>query len=287
MPDTLALTIEGPFLQALEVRGQRVRRWARVPLPPRARQGGHVADPGLFGRCAQAAVAGFSLQGLQIVVALPSFHAVWRVLTLPPIPRRELNQMVQREIRRVLLLPETLATTWGILDGGGANPWRVYVGAVPREPLLLLVRALDAVQLRPRVVDLRAIALLRAAGAPTCISASVERDSTEVAFALEGVPLHIRATYLGVEASDPQYLQSRLIDDVLRGFGAISEVAEDVQRFPPDAPIVLSGELALRQGFAEVVGQETGRPVVSPRTSVRLPGGLPIQLVAAGLGCLS
>ncbi len=279
----LAFTVEGPFLQAVERREGTVTRCERVAIPAEARQGGHITDQQALTVCARALLRKLPSAPKRVTAALPSHLAVWRLVTLPPIPRRYLETAVLQEQQRSTSAAETLHMAWGVLSGGGQAPWQVFMLSAPRRPLYVMARGLQAAGAPPQTMEIRALAALRAAGLATCIAVNADSETIEVATAVDGAVMSIRAAYLGDSDNDPVYLQERLVDEILRALGPLEQQFQT--SFPAATPVVLSGQLAMLPGLAQEIEAATGRSVIEPQIAVQIPLGMSLCTLAAGIGC--
>lgn len=289
--DTLAITIEGSYLQVLERRRDHVSWWAMAPLPEGTLRTGHVVGVHQIALCIQQLLRGINIRrSMRTVLTLPTFTADWSLFTLPGnIPNRDLEAAMLKEQRRlspIVSNDDTLQTQRGVIGGGGKQPWQVYSTGVPKEYLYNFVRGVQAAGLKPQVVDLRAMALFRAAGLPTCVCVDAGRNSVEVGVLQNGIPLWIHSKYLGSDEIDPNNYQNALDDEVQRAQRALLLISEgwDQRVFPPQAPVVLSGEMAVRTDLQQFLEEATGRSVTRPYLGVSLPDGLPVEAVAAGVG---
>lgn len=284
--NTLALTIEGSYFQALERRGTGVSRWARVPLPEGAMRAGYVVDRNQMTRCTRQLLNGWDYR-LRTVLALPTFQATWHMYTLPAtMTERHLEAAMLREQRRLFPSTDTDYAISGVMGGGGEQPWQVYSAAVPRDPLYTLVQGVIDAGFKPKVVDLRALSLFRAAGLPNCVCVDAGQNSIEVGVIQNGIPLVIRSKYLGYDEIDPNYYKNILNDEVQRALVPNPELGYQ-GGFPPEAPVVLSGEMALHNDLylQQLLKETTGdRLVIRPNPGVKLPAGFPVEAAAAGVG---
>lgn len=284
--DTLALTIEGSYFQALGRRGPHVRWWARVPLPEGALRAGHVVDQNQIARCTLQLLRGTDNHRMRTVLALPTSQATWHTYTLSAtMTKRHLEDAMLREQHRLFPNTDTDCAINGVIGGGREQPWQVYSAAVPRASLYNFVRGVIDARLKPEGVDLRALALFRAAGPPTCVCVDAGRNSIEVGVFQNGIPLVIRPKYLSPDEMDPNYYRNVLDDEVQRALVPSTELAFQGE-FPPQAPVVLSGEMALRPDMSlrEFLKETTGRLVIPPDPGVSLPAGFPVEAAAAGIG---
>ena len=180
MAKILSLSIEGTTLRILSADGDSVEAWDSVPFNPRFIRSGYVADPEGLGQVIKNALQERKLTKGKVVCALPAVGTTSRILSLPRVDTGQLGSIVQREARRVV---------GGSLDDSYLH-WRalplktaqqqVYLLTVPKEPLHALMKAMATAGLKPRLIDLKSLALMRAVNRRDAIIANGESNSVEV-----------------------------------------------------------------------------------------------------------
>lgn len=296
--NTLALTVGGSWLQAVERQGDHVSWWGLTPLPDGVLGAtGHVVvDTEKLTNCIRELVQDLVSRNSRVVLAIPDFRATWVTKAFPAkIPKRDrqaLAEDVHRYEKARMLLTDGQDIRWGVEEGGGGeHPWYVYWTSRPKGQIYAFAQGVTQAGLKPSLMEPRALSLLRAAGLPTCVCVNAERDSIEVAINQQGMPLVMRSSYLNDSDVRPRYYQDHLVNEVLRALQPPITDPDDnlLEGFPADAPLVFSGEMALEdsglhlQGVLEEV--TGGRPVVQPTLlGVSLPAELPVEFVAAAVG---
>lgn len=279
---TLCLSLEGTSLRALRIRRGIVETWTSQSFPPRLMRGGAVADSAGLGEIIAAALGERGLRGGRLFCALPGFQAISRVLTLPAVPRARLGGVVEREARRLMAFdPAASYFYWQLLSS--RTPVRVFALATPREPLRALVEALQGAGLRPEVMDLKPLALARAVNASHAIIGNAEATSVDVVVVVGGVPEVMRSLHLGDEPLAPEYVRTRLAEELMRTISYYNDTHRE-NPLPAEVPVFLTGEVASSAAMGTEIARLTGRAVASLAPPLVYPADLPLASFAVNLG---
>ncbi len=280
----IALTIEGTTVRVLGSRGDSVEEWGSVPFNPRFVRNGHVADPEGLGEVIRNALANMKLTKGMCVCALSAVGSTSRIIDLPPqLDVAALDGIVQREARR--LIGDSLEEGylhWRVLPIRTRHR-EVFVLVVPKEPLHALMAAVQRAGLKPRIVDLTPLALLRAVNRRDAIIANGESNSLEMAIVVGDVPALIRSTVLGESTLAPDYAVGRISDELVRTISFYNDNHKD-DPLDPELPIYLTGALGSNVPFSINVATLTGRPIEPLDPPLRYPIELPVAEYMVNMG---
>lgn len=253
-----------------------------MPISPSLLRNGYVFDVQGMAVAIREALSSHSFRGSSVVFAFPGLRSSTRVLSLPSIPQRQLDAVVNREARRLMAFsPETSYLFWQSLRGSPAQ-LRVFVLTVPREPLVSLVEAVRLAGARPRAVDLKPLALIRAVSRDRAIIASVELNSIELVIVVDGLPQLMRGVFLGDEGITSQMVGARLVDEMNRTISFYDDTHKE-QPLGRDVPVYLVGDVA-SPDLADMVKNVTGRQVPALQPPIQCPSELPLAPFAVNLG---
>lgn len=266
----------------MAVHGRSVTQWSSVPISPSLLRNGHVFDVQGMAVAIREALSAHGFRGSSVVFAFPGLRSSTRVLSLPSIPQRQLDAVVNREARRLMAFsPETSYLFWQSLRGSPAQ-LRVFVLTVPREPLVSLVEAVRLAGARPRAVDLKPLALIRAVSRDRAIIASVELNSIELVIVVDGLPQLMRGVFLGDEGITSQMVGARLVDEMNRTISFYDDTHKE-QPLGRDVPVYLVGDVA-SPDLADMVKNVTGRQVPALQSPIQCPSEMPLAPFAVNLG---
>lgn len=189
-------------------RRTRLRRFARVPLPPGAVRAGAVADSAALTRALETLWAEGRFRSKEVVLGIGSSGVLVRQLDLDWMPPADFRKALRFQVQDVLPFSVDQANLdYHLLeeleveheDGSTRRVSRIMLVAAAREVVDAFVDAAKAAKLRVVSVDLLPFALLRArTGAPTLDASATEAivdvgaDVTSVVVHTGGVPRYVR-----------------------------------------------------------------------------------------------
>ncbi|MFI5953676.1 type IV pilus assembly protein PilM [Cryptosporangium sp. NPDC051539] len=232
-PTTLiGLDIGSTSIRAVEAGhgkdGPVLINYTEVPLPPNAVQNGVVNDEKAVTAAVRHARTAAGFRARRVVLGVTNMQAVVREMTVANMPSKDLRASLPFQVRDSLPLPvERSVLDFLPLEAPGNNEnVRGLLVAVPKEPILTAVRAVEAAGLTVLRVDLASLALLRAAARlDEQVEAIIDIGTqiTTVVVHADGVPLIVRtiprggaeitsalASRLNVPPSEAEALKCRI-----------------------------------------------------------------------------
>jgi len=281
----VALSIEGNSLRVVSATGRTVETWDTIPFAPQFLKKGHVADPAGLGGLIRAALAERKLSKGRILWAHSALGTTVRILNLPPLNSKLLDGVLRREVRRLTDgHPAQWHIRWQVLPNGNGKQ-RVYIVLLPRGPFTTSLRAFDAAGLKPSVIELKPMALMRAVNKRNAIIANGEATSVDVAIVRDGVPMVIRSVYLGEDSGTIDHVVGHVGQELVQ---AVSLYATDYRDNPlaPQLPVYLTGTAAGDQTFQLAASGAIDHPVAKLHPPLRCPSDLPVADYAVNLGLI-
>lgn len=280
----IALSIDGTTLRVLGSRGDLVEVWESVPFNPQFVRNGHIAEPEGLGEVIRNTLVNMKLTKGMCVCALSAVGSTSRILDLPPqLDVASLGGIVQREARRVIGTSlDDSYLHWRALPIR-THQRQVFVLVVPKEPVHALMKAVQTAGLKPKLIDLKPLALMRAVNRRDAIIANGESNSVETAIVVEDTPALIRGTVLGEGALSPDYAVGHISDELVRTIAYYNDSHKD-DPLDPELPIYLTGALASSVSFSINVATLTGRPIDPLDPPLRYPTELPVVEYMVNMG---
>jgi len=282
--ERLTLSIEATEIRMLVTQGQRILRWGRLPLPDGILRNGQVARPEAFGQAVGDLAEKLDAPRRQAVVSLSGQGALVRILSLPTVPPKLLDETVRRTARRELPLPlEELYLSWEAVGDRDGPRLHVFVLGVPREAVDNCVAGLLSVDVQPQAMELKPLALVRAVDRPDVLLADLEAGTESVVLVRGFVPHIVRSVALPGEAE--RTLEERaehLTVEIQRTLDFYDSTT--AARHPAWSPtICLTGALGGEEKVRARIGAQWSP--VEPAPPLPLPEELPLwpYLVNVGL----
>jgi hypothetical protein len=281
----LALTVEGTDVRLLSYHNNSVESWKNVTFDARLLKMGQVADPEGLGESIKNAIAGIETNKSYVVCALPGLRSVSRIITIPNVNKKEMDSIIPREVRRTMTVSEEdNYFHWQVLPTEGAQT-RVFVLAVPKEPLSLLLRAFSHAGLNPSQVDLKPLALMRAINQKDAVIANCEGNSMELVIVSDDIPVLIRSVFLGEGVANQDYAVGRISDELGRTIVTYNEINKE-HPLDQNTPVYLTGAAAAGVPFALNVAALTGRTVQPLESPIAVPADFPIADYMVNIGLI-
>ena len=125
--------IRDDSINLLVMRGERVEKWAIMPLEPGLVSQGLIVDEA---QVVEKVKELFKLQKLamgKVIAGISGHNSVYRIITLPELPEAVLPEAVKREAKRVIPVPleEVYLSYQPITTTPGET--NVFLAAFPRE----------------------------------------------------------------------------------------------------------------------------------------------------------
>jgi len=281
----ISLSIDGTSVRVLSASGDSVERWDNIPFPSELVGRGHIINPVGLGGVIKEALAERKLSKGKVVCALSATGAISRILNLPKMDARQLQTIVSREARRITEdSVEKTYVHWRVLPPSGGQQ-QVYLLIVPKGPLSALVKTIEAAGLKASMIDLKAMALMKAANRRNAIIANGEDNSVDMTIVRHDVPMLIRSVFFGDGVLSTDQAADRIGDEVMQTLAAYANSYRD-KPLPQQVPVFLTGAVAGSVTAALNVTTLTGHPIGNLQPPLRYPDDLPVAEYAVNMGLI-
>ena len=281
--DLLTFDFEGSGIRFLLVRGGRVVRWEALSVPPEQMSQGVVHDPAAVGGALRELLERNDVRKGRVVTSVTGLRAISRLMTLPPIKERLLEDALRHKIRQDTSLPlDDMDFSWHVLRRA-SDSLEVYALAVPREAIDRQVETLAVAGLRANAMDVKPLALARLVEAPSAIVLNVEDHSLSVLILRQWMPVVVRTVPFGVGRAAPEARLDLLLQELARTTKFYSEGHRD-DPIDSQASLVATGELFENKDFLEALANRHSGPVQVPVPTLPHPDDLPAAMYSVNLG---
>lgn len=277
--------IRDDSINLLVMRGERVEKWAIMPLETGLVSQGLIVDEA---QVVEKIKELFKLQKLgmgKVIAGISGHDSVYRIITLPELPEAVLPEAVKREAKRVIPVPleevylsyQPIPTTQGETN--------VFLTAFPRNIANTLYQTLHKAGLQPYMMDLAPLALCRAVNQPRSIIVNDRADHLDIMVIVARVPQLIRRLSLPSEAESPAERLATVTEEVER---TIAFYNSSHPQEPLDAavPMLVCGDLARKTENWQALADKSPHPVSVMPSPVESPEGFDANefMVNIGLG---
>jgi len=281
--EATTVAVESTDVRYITTRGGQVHRWGSVPLPAGLVVEGRVTDPPALGRLLDDLFRRESLGRERAIISISGMRSIARLFALPKLQASLMEEAIAREARREMpVSPESLYLSWQAVSDDEALQ-RIFVLGVPRDLMDSHVRALQAAQITPYIMDLKPLALIRAVGQPEAIIANLEQDMLDIVLVVDFVPAIMRTLALDSKGLDAKARIERLLGELAR---TVAGYNEDHSEAPlrEATPVYLTGRHLATPEAADMVRAGLDRTVERPASPLPAPESLPAAEYMTNLG---
>ena len=186
------LYIRDEAIDLLVAEGKRIKKWASLRLEPGLVSQGLVQDEA---RVADGITKLFDLAKMKktkVIAGLSGLNSIYRLLSLPQLPKAILPEAARNEARRVIPAPlgEVYLSYQALPAPHGET--RLFLAAFPRNVADALISTLRRARVQPYLMDLAPLALCRTSDQPRAILVHARSDHLEVTVMEHRLPQLIR-----------------------------------------------------------------------------------------------
>jgi Tfp pilus assembly PilM family ATPase len=277
------LNISSREIRLAGIEGETVRKWNIVQLSPGLVRDGHILAPQEVGVAIASMLRSTGLSGNRVWLTVSGLSFTYRILELPRTKRSLLEEAVVRAVRREISLPlEELYLSWQIMDRGG-DTVTVFALGIPRALIDDIIRTMKVAGVRLAALDLKSLALARAAGSANAVIVDFEPDCYEIVVVARGVPsiLHSVVPRLGSAVIEDSVRS--LIDELSRTVNFYNITHPDAP-LSPRTPLLFTGSLSTNDEIKKLVQAGTEYPIETLTTTFKHPADFPVSHFISNLG---
>jgi hypothetical protein len=277
------IDFDGRTIRVLIARGNEVLHWASTSVAADLMNQGLIGRPEGMAEQIAGLLGSDGIPRRCFVTSLTAHRAASRVLILPKVKPRFLDEAVRRKAKQEMPLPmQETYLTWQVV-GSQHGQLQVYAFAVPRNIVDQQVHTLKAAGLKPRAMDLKPLALARAVGDPNCIVVNLEDQGFGVVLVANGAPEILRSVPQTAEEASPKERVEKLSQELDRTIRFYEE-AHRGSTLPAGTRVYATGLLLESEEIRGLLAARTPYPVALPKPPMSLPDDFPVAAFSANLG---
>lgn len=279
----VTLNISATSIRLLQVKGRQVKKWGSIPLAPGLVRDGLILQPKAVGAAIDDLFKSTKVPKKQVITSVTGLSFTYRILSLPRMKSASLEEAIQRAARQEMPLPlEELYLSWQAL-GGGHDELDFFVLGVPRNLVDAVVKTLAEAGIKPYLMELKPLALARAANRGDVLIVDLEPDYFDIVLVADGIPAIMHTITPRGEGASIEDNIRRLTDELSKTVEFYNSSHQE-NPLTPTTPLLLTGELSAAANTSQLIQAETGYPVELLVPSLKFPPDLPIALYATNMG---
>lgn len=290
---TTTLNFEGNTIRCLTLKGREVTAWENISLPEDQMSQGVIHRPQEVSEKVSLLLEKTRASTRSLITGITDQRSIHRLLSLPPIDENLLDETVQRKAKQEFALPiDDVDISWKIVERTQDN-LKAYVLAIPKEITDSQVETLAVANLRPKVMDTKPLALIRAVNRKNTLIVNLEEYSMAVIIVVEGLPVIVRTVPLESGDLTPEAKLDLLSQELARTTKFYNE-SHKKNRLPEDTPLYTTGtmfnflrladRLTNSSPLRNRLQERTSYPLQVLKSNLESPKILPLPEYAVNIG---
>ena len=281
----VTLDITSTSIRLLSVHGNRVERWASAPLEAGLIVDGIITEPIYLGSKIKNLMQSSGILTKRVIASVNGAYSLYRVVRLPIRNGHSKEQMLHDTAESVLPLPpDNFYISWKMLPANGRGDTALLIGMQPSviDPE---IEALKSIGVKPYIMNLKGMALLKLIDEPFALIANIESNSVDIVLVARGLPYIMRTVIRKEQISVADWAKdiATLLEQTVMFYN--TRYRDQVN----DAPLkcYLSGELADNEIVAGIIEDACEFTPSAFNVQLECPPNLPMHLYAVNLGLAS
>ncbi len=284
----VTLEIDNSGIRLLEIRGQEVVKWAVRPLSPGLFENEVVTNPRALGIAIRQLLKSNGIKVRNINASLSGLYSLSRIVSLPASPSREAvtQEAVLEKVKEVLpFSEEEIYLSWQpIVNTGEEN--RVLVIGTPRNLVDGQVKAVRAAGSRIRVLELKAMALVRAVDRKQALILNIEPSTFDSILIADGVVQSMHTASWQPDGMSENDMAEQLTVVLELTIGASNSSRPGIL-FDPATPLYITGSMSDDQQLAAAIMSRVVYPAGKIVPWLECPPHFPVSQYAVNIGLAS
>ena len=280
--DAIAIYIDDSAIRLLSVSGKRAKQWAVEPLEAGLVRDGYIVDEPAVAARIRTLWAKEQPGSQRVIAGISGINCLYRLLTLPELPKNLIVEAVKREAGRALGVPlEQLHMSWQTLPGK-PDETLVYVAAAARSTVDSIIRTLKKANLNPYMMDIAPLALTRATAEPSALIVDLQTAGLDVVVKIGGMPEVIRSISVSRESSTAEKVG--VVRQELQRAVTFYNSGHPDAPVADDVPILVAGELGQQPDLWKGLLGRAERRVEALQPPIESPEGFVPTVYAPLIG---
>lgn len=236
------INFEGNQIRFLVLQGDTIHSWHTRKIPTELMSQGQIHNTDTIGNVIAATIKDLKGSRRNVVSSVTGQRSVHRIMRIPNIQDKLLEETIRRKAKQEFAIPiDETDIHWRVLSRT-KNQIILYVLAVPNTIVDQQVKALKAAKIKPRVMDIKPLALQRLINKPSGIIVNLEVYSLGVIIIINNIPILVRSVPLETGNLTAEAKVDLLGQELARTAKYYNESNKN-NRLPEETIVYLTGEL--------------------------------------------
>lgn len=278
-----ALNISNRNIKIVSLNGRKVTAWATKDLASGLVRDGIILQPQAVGEAVDALFTSAGIRKTNVIASIAGLPFIYRLIALPGIKSSLVEEAIWRTAKKEISLPlDELYVSWQAVPSKG-DEQRYFILGVPRNSVDTLKQTLKIANIESYSIELRPLALARAAQRSDAILINMEPDCFDIVLITNGLPAVIHTL---TPRSEGATLEDniRLLADELAKIVAFNQSNNPDINLSSTTPLLITGESMAEASASKLLQPEIEYPMEPLLPPVEFPSDLPIATYTASIG---
>lgn len=249
----VSLNISNTSIRILSLKGRKVKKWGGLALEEGLVRDGLILNPQAVGEAIISLFKKVNIPKENVITSLAGMSFTYRFIDLPVMKPALVEEAITRVAKKEISMPlEELYLSWQSLPSHGQEQSYFLLG-VARNIIDAMVETLNTAGIAPYLMDLRPLALGRAANRGDAIVVNMDDDCFDIVFIANGLPRVIHSISPRGDGATLEDNIQRVIDGLNKTV-AFYQSSHPESRPGPETSLLLTGELTeevIRNGLLQ------------------------------------
>ena len=280
----VTLEISSTNIRLMETEKGRVIKWASCSLEPGMFEEEVISDPQALSAAVKQLMTSSGIHERNIIASVSGLYSVSRIITVPTPPGAlATQQAVLEAARRVMpLSEEELYLSWQTTATFEGSQQVLVVG-VPRDVIDSEVQTLRTAGVNPRILDLKAMALIRAVNREQALILNIEPSSFDMVVVVDGVAEIMNTTAWQPANLDREEQAEHLAGALELAVGFYNSHHLDTH-LDLATPLFITGQMSGDLALMEKLQARMEYPIEPLTPPLECPAHLPVSQYAVNIG---
>jgi Tfp pilus assembly PilM family ATPase len=281
----VTIDITNSDIRIAAVENGKITKWHSEPMPEGILKGGTILEQQSMSVLIDNLFKSLNLSKNRVICCVTGLPFIYRTINMPGIGKEVSSESLERAARKEMSLSEEdMYLSWQpVAEDKEKKETDFFVAGVPRTSLNPLLTTLSLAKITPLSIDIKPLALARAAASENALVVSLEKDYFDITLVANGMVRVIHSLSPSLDSDDMKGIVGELVDGLSKAVKSFyREFPQNA--LPPETPIFLSGEFALENEMVNMIQEATGHPTGFIKSPVEIPPEMPIRMYAANIG---
>jgi len=277
------LNITAREIRLLSAGRKGVQYWSSEELPSGWLKDGHVLEPEGVGAAIKSLFESAGISRSNVIICVTGLPFIHRTVKLPPMKQSLVRDSIHHFMSKEISIPtEQMCLSWATIDENDGEVTYLVLG-IDQEIADAIARTMKEARIRRWTIDLKSLALARAASLADALIVSMESDCYDIVLVHDGNVSTMHTVSLEDGALSPVEHAEQLVVEISKAvtYDARKHGGHPLGQY---TPLLLTGEISCDDGIRDLIQMELGYPTEPLTPPLTLQRSLPVHLYSTNMG---